>query len=79
VDLHQAVDIRHNRRRWSTRPRTRASIFHKVIGYDMPVVFRHSSAPKKRATMALGCEEFRPRIEMKLAAAIRQEPIPRNT
>src|SRR4051812_6186367 len=71
VDLHQAVDIRHIAT-LVDQAKT-ALYFHKVIGYDMPVVSGIIRS-KERATMALGCENFG-EIEHKLAAAI-AKPIP---
>jgi 2,5-furandicarboxylate decarboxylase 1 len=71
VDLHQPVDIRHI----STlvdQART-ALFFHKVIGYDMPVVSGIIRS-RERAAMALGCDTYL-EIEHKLKAAIDQ-PIP---
>jgi 2,5-furandicarboxylate decarboxylase 1 len=71
VDLHQAVDIRHIAT-LVDQAKT-ALFFHKVIGYDMPVV-SGIIRTKERATMALGCENFG-EIEVKLKAAI-DRPIP---
>src|SRR5476651_979959 len=71
VDLHQAVDIRHIAT-LVDQAKT-ALFFHKVIGYDMPVV-SGIIRTKERATMALGCETFG-EIEVKLKAAI-DRPIP---
>ena len=71
VDLHQAVDIRHIAT-LVDQAKT-ALYFHKVIGYDMPVVSGIIRS-KERATMALGCENFS-EIEVKLAQAI-AKPIP---
>jgi 2,5-furandicarboxylate decarboxylase 1 len=71
VDLHQAVDIRHIAT-LVDQAKT-ALFFHKVIGYDMPVV-SGIIRTKERATMALGCETFG-EIEVKLKAAI-DHPIP---
>src|SRR4029079_16115352 len=71
VALHQAVDIRHI----STlvdQAKT-ALYFHKVIGYDVPVVSGLVRS-KERAAMSMGCENFG-EIEHKLAAAI-AKPIP---
>src|SRR5215813_8315098 len=70
VDLHQAVDIRHIAT-LVDQAKT-ALFFHKVIGYDVPVVSGIIRS-RERATMALGCETFR-EIEDKLQAAI-QRPI----
>src|SRR6202034_3330610 len=71
VDLHQPVDIRHIAT-LVDQAKT-ALFFHKVIGYDMPVVSGIIRS-RERATMALGCENFS-EIEHKLAAAI-AKPIP---
>jgi 2,5-furandicarboxylate decarboxylase 1 len=71
VDLRQPVDIRHIAT-LVDQAKT-ALFFHKVIGYDMPVVSGIIRS-KERATMALGCEHFS-EIEGKLAAAI-AKPIP---
>ncbi len=71
VDLHQAVDIRHIAT-LVDQAKT-ALFFHKVIGYDMPVVSGIIRS-KERATMAMGCENFG-EIEQKLAQAIAR-PIP---
>ena len=71
VDLHQPVDIRHIAT-LVDQAKT-ALYFHKVIGYDMPVVSGIIRS-KERATMAMGCETFG-EIEVKLAQAI-AKPIP---
>src|SRR5262244_4160579 len=71
VDLHQAVDIRHIATLVDQSPT--ALFFHKVIGYDRPVVSGIIRS-KQRATMALGCENFS-ELEFKLAQAI-AKPIP---
>jgi 2,5-furandicarboxylate decarboxylase 1 len=71
VDLHQAVDIRHIAT-LVDQAKT-ALFFHKVIGYDMPVVSGIIRS-KERAAIAMGCETFG-EIEHKLAAAI-AKPIP---
>ena len=71
VDLHQPVDIRHIAT-LVDQAKT-ALFFHKVIGYDMPVVSGIIRS-KERATMALGCEQFG-ELELKLAQAI-AKPIP---
>src|SRR6188768_3369264 len=71
VDLHQAVDIRHIAT-LVDQAKT-ALFFHKVIGYDVPVVSGIIRS-KERAVMAMGCETFG-EIEHKLAAAI-AKPIP---
>src|SRR5262249_60675926 len=53
VDLHQAVDIRHIAT-LVDQAKT-ALFFHKVIGYDMPVVSGIIRS-RERAIMSLGCE-----------------------
>src|SRR5258708_6658076 len=72
VDLHQPVDIRHIAT-LVDQSKT-ALYFHKVIGYELPVVSGIIRSPK-RATTALGCETFR-EIEDKLRQAI-DHPIAR--
>jgi 2,5-furandicarboxylate decarboxylase 1 len=70
VDLHQPVDIRHI----STlvdQAKT-ALYFHRVIGYDMPVVCGLIRS-RERAMIALGAETYR-EIEDRLTHAIK-EPI----
>jgi 2,5-furandicarboxylate decarboxylase 1 len=66
VDLHQPVDIRHI----STLvdQATTALYFHRVIGYDMPVVSGLIRS-RERAMMALGAETYR-ELEDKLTRAI---------
>jgi 2,5-furandicarboxylate decarboxylase 1 len=71
VDLHQPVDIRHIAT-LVDQAKT-ALFFHKVIGYDVPVVSGIIRS-RERAVMALGCETFR-EIEDKLKAAI-DRPVP---
>src|SRR5215469_9507226 len=71
VDLHQPVDIRHIAT-LVDQAKT-ALFFHKVIGYDMPVVSGIIRS-RERAIMALGCETYR-EIEDKLQQAI-ASPIP---
>src|SRR5947199_4753197 len=66
VDLHQAVDIRHIAT-LVDQAKT-ALYFHKVIGYDMPVV-SGLIRTAERAMIALGCESYR-EIEEKLREAI---------
>ena len=68
VDLHQAVDIRHIAT-LVDQAKT-ALFFHKVIGYDMPVVSGIIRS-RERAIMAMGCENFG-EIEHKLDAGDRQ-------
>ena len=71
VDLHQPVDIRHIAT-LVDQAKT-ALFFHKVIGYDVPVVSGLIRS-RERSIMALGCETYR-EIEDKLAQAIAR-PIP---
>src|SRR3954453_18627077 len=71
ADLHQAVDIRHIAT-LVDQAKT-ALFFHKVIGYDMPVVSGIIRS-KERAAIAMGCETFG-EIEGKLAQGI-AKPIP---
>ena len=71
VDLHQPVDIRHIAT-LVDQAKT-ALFFHKVIGYDMPVVSGIIRS-RERAMMSLGAETYR-EIEDKLTAAI-AKPIP---
>ncbi len=71
VDLHQPVDIRHIAT-LVDQAKT-ALFFHKVIGYDIPVVSGIIRS-RERAMMGLGAETYR-EIEDKLAAAI-AKPIP---
>src|SRR6266576_2701001 len=71
VDLHQPVDIRHIAT--LVDQAETALFFHKVIGYEIPVVSGIIRS-RERAMMALGCETFG-EIEHKLAAAI-AKPIP---
>ena len=71
VDLHQPVDIRHIAT-LVDQAKT-ALYFHKVIGYDMPVVSGIIRS-RERAIMSLGCETYR-EIEDKLTEAI-AKPIP---
>ena len=71
VDLHQPVDIRHIAT-LVDQAKT-ALYFHKVIGYDMPVVSGLIRS-RERAIMSLGCETYRD-IEDRLTHAI-ASPIP---
>src|SRR5438105_9457921 len=71
VDLDQPIDIRHIAT-LVDQAKT-ALYFHKVIGYEMPVV-SGLIRTRERAMMALGCETYR-EIEDKLARAISQ-PVP---
>jgi UbiD family decarboxylase len=71
VDLHQPVDIRHIAT--LVDQAETALFFHKVIGYDLPVVSGIIRS-RERAMMALGCASYR-EIEDKLKQAI-DRPIP---
>jgi 2,5-furandicarboxylate decarboxylase 1 len=71
VDLHQPVDIRHIAT-LVDQAKT-ALFFHKVIGYDMPVVSGIIRS-RERAMMSLGADTYR-EIEDRLAQAI-AKPIP---
>src|SRR3954451_9453671 len=71
VDLHQPIDIRHIAT-LVDQAKT-ALYFHKVIGYEMPVVSGLIRS-RERAIMSLGWETYR-EIEDKLTAAI-AKPIP---
>src|SRR5437867_5275063 len=71
VDLHQPVDIRHIAT--LVDQAETALYFHKVIGYDMPVV-SGLIRTRERAMIAMGCETYR-EIEDKLTQAI-AKPIP---
>ena len=71
VDLHQPVDIRHIAT-LVDQAKT-ALYFHRVIGYDIPVVSGLIRS-RERAIMSLGCETYR-EIEDKLTQAI-ANPIP---
>jgi len=74
VDLHQPVDIRHIAT-LVDQAKT-ALFFHKVIGYDMPVV-SGIIRTQERATMSMHCENYR-EIEDKLQQAI-NKPIASKT
>src|SRR5712692_6068787 len=71
VDIRQAVDIRHIAT--LVDQANTALYFHKVIGYDMPVV-SGLVRTRERSMMALGCDTYR-EIEDKLTHAI-NHPIP---
>ena len=71
VDLHQPVDIRHIAT-LVDQAKT-ALFFHKVIGYDMPVV-SGIIRTRERAMMSLDCTTYRD-IEDRLQHAI-NNPIP---
>ena len=66
VDLHQPVDIRHIAT-LVDQAKT-ALFFHKVIGYDMPVV-SGIIRTQERAMMSMHAENYR-EIEDKLQQAI---------
>lgn len=66
IDLHQAVDIRHIAT--LVDQSDKAILFHRVIGYDMPVL-SGIVRTQKRAVMSVGCETFR-EIEDKLQYGI---------
>jgi len=74
VDLHQPVDIRHIAT-LVDQAKT-ALYFHKVIGYEMPVV-SGIIRTRERAVMALGCEDFRG-LEDKLRQAIDRPIAPKH-
>jgi UbiD family decarboxylase len=71
VDLHQAVDIRHIAT-LVDQAKT-ALYFHKVIGYDMPVV-SGLIRTRERAIMSMGCTSYG-EIEEKLQRGI-DRPVP---
>src|SRR5580698_1124022 len=71
VDLQQPVDIRHIAT-LVDQAKT-ALFFHKVIGYDMPVV-SCLIRTRERAVLSMGCPDYR-EIEEKLKQAI-DRPIP---
>src|SRR5712672_888491 len=71
VDLHQPVDIRHIAT-LVDQAKT-ALFFHKVIGYDVPVV-SGIIRTRERAILGMGCDTYQ-EIEEKLKAAI-DRPIP---
>ena len=73
VDLHQPIDIRHIAT-LVDQAKT-ALFFHKVIGYEMPVV-SGLIRTRERAMLALGCESYR-EIEDKLTQAIVQPIAPK--
>ncbi len=66
IDLQQAVDIRHIAT--LVDQSDKAILFHRVIGYDMPVL-SGIVRTQKRAVMSVGCETFRV-IEDKLQYGI---------
>ncbi len=66
VDIRQSVDSRHIAT--LVDQADKALLFHKVIGYDMPVVSGIIRS-QKRATMSMGCTSY-PEIEMRLQQGI---------
>jgi 2,5-furandicarboxylate decarboxylase 1 len=73
IDLHQPVDIRHIAT-LVDQAKT-ALYFHRVIGYEMPVVSGLIRS-RERAITALGCESYR-EIEDKLTEAINHPITPK--
>src|SRR6516164_8566866 len=73
VDLHQPIDIRHIAT-LVDQAKT-ALYFHRVIGYDMPVVSGLIRS-RERAMIALGAETYR-EIEDRLTRAINQPIAPK--
>ena len=73
IDLHQLVDIRHIAT--LVDQSDKAILFHRVIGYSMPVLSGIVRS-QKRAIMSVGCNSFR-EIEDKLQHGI-DNPIPPN-
>ena len=71
VDIRQPVDIRHIAT--LVDQSDKALLFHKVIGYDMPVV-SGIIRTRERAIMSMGCQTY-PEIEQKLQRGI-DHPIP---
>lgn len=71
VDIRQPVDIRHIAT--LVDQSSKALLFHKVIGYDMPVV-SGIIRTRERAIMSMGCQTY-PEIEQKLQRGI-DHPIP---
>ena len=73
IDLHQPVDIRHIATLVDQSPK--ALMFHKVIGYDMPVVSGIIRS-RERAMMSMGVEVYG-EIEQKLAKGIANPILPK--
>src|SRR5258708_24529102 len=73
VDLHQPVDIRHIAT--LVDQSDKALYFHKVIGYDMPVVSGLLRS-RERAIMSMGCAGYA-EIEAKLQQGIDHPIAPR--
>ncbi|MBX3666658.1 MAG: UbiD family decarboxylase, partial [Burkholderiales bacterium] len=71
VDIRQPVDSRHIAT--LVDQADKALLFHKVVGYDMPVVSGIIRS-QKRAIMSMGCESY-PEIEFRLQRGI-EHPIP---
>ena len=71
IDLHQPVDIRHIGT--LVDQSDKALLFHKVIGYDMPVV-SGIIRTRERAILSMGCKTYG-EIEVLLKRAI-DRPIP---
>ena len=66
IDMHQPVDIRHIAT--LVDQSDKALFFHKVIGYDMPVVSGIIRS-RERTIMAMGCTEYG-QIEQRLRQGI---------
>ena len=66
VDIQQPVDSRHIAT--LVDQADKALMFHKIIGYDMPVVSGIIRS-QKRAIMSMGCNSY-PEIEMRLQQGI---------
>src|ERR1700684_1463179 len=71
IDFHQPIDIRHIATLIDQSDK--AIFFHKVIGYDIPVVSGIIRS-RERAMMAMGASEY-PEIEERLKNGI-ANPIP---
>lgn len=74
VDILQPVDSRHIAT--LVDQADKALMFHKVIGYDMPVVSGIIRS-QKRAIMGMGCDSYR-EIEMRLQQGIDRPITPKN-
>src|SRR5215813_2184515 len=66
IDIRQPVDIRHIATHVDQSDK--ALLFHKVIGYDMPVV-SGIIRTRERAILSMGCKTYG-EIEAKLKKAI---------
>ena len=66
IDIHQAVDIRHIAT--LVDQSDKALFFHKVIGYDIPVVSGIMRS-RERVMMSMGCDEYG-QIEQRLRHGI---------